>query len=64
VTHTNHRSDRPLTQYDHDHKNPGQSTYQPTIKIKNCNTHLGITIRWVEEQPPELILNAASEVAG
>jgi hypothetical protein len=49
VTPTHHPSDRPLSQYDHHHKNPTQSTYQPTIKIKNCNAHLGIMIRWTQE---------------
>ena len=40
--------DRPLSQHDHHPKNDAQSTYQPTIKIKNSDTHLGITIRWAK----------------
>jgi len=67
VTPTHDPSDRPLSQYDHHHhhhQNPAQSSYQPTIKIKNCNAHLGITIRWVQERPTELILVGASGVVG
>jgi hypothetical protein len=48
----------------HHDQNDAQISYQPTIKIKNSNTHLGITIRWVEQQSPELILNDESAVAG
>jgi hypothetical protein len=55
----------------HEHKpshhatNLAQITYQNPFKIKNCSTHLGITIRWVEEPEQnrhrQLILESASD---
>jgi hypothetical protein len=64
MTQSHHLDQQHDDKPNHHDQNDAQISYQPTIKIKNSNTHLGITIRWVRTWRPELILNAASEVVG
>ena len=65
---THEQTSRPDMQHkhkpNHHPKNVAQISYQHTFKIKNCGTHLGITIRWIQQQPAELILVGASGVIG
>jgi hypothetical protein len=67
-SNTHERTSRPDMQHEHKPRhhatNLAQITYQHPLKIKNGNTHLGITIRWVQEPPTELILVGASGVVG
>jgi hypothetical protein len=50
---THDQTSRPEMQHnqkpDHNHYSTAQTSYHHPLKIKNCRTHLCITIRWPAE---------------